>query len=192
MPRLSATVLLVSLLAANVQTQAQEATPLPSQAEIEQRMCAETPCQRNVRIALKRKDGTAYERTFPVFPAIVQGFGITVVAGQTINVEAGVEGDRLVNLRPVAAVADPAVTITATFEQMKDGGMMLKVHNPFGRPVKFRMGIMPLDGESLYPTTSCPIAAGKDSYELWPEPIFQVVLSDGRLLEQGVDMACVE
>ena len=55
-----------------------------------------------------------------------------------------------------------------------------------------RIRIMPPDGESLFRTTSCPVAAGKDAYELWPGPAFQVVLADGRLLEQGDDMGCVE
>lgn len=183
---------LLTLFLASLPLQAQEPTPAQKQAELEQRMCAETECQRGLRIILKQKDGKTYDQTFAVFPAIVQGIGVTVAAGQTIHVEAGIDGDRLVDYRAVERVTNPKATITATFEQMEDGGMMLSLHNPFDKALKFNMGIMPLDAEDLYKTSSCPVVAGGSSYELWPYPIFQLVLGNGRLLEPGNTVACVE
>jgi hypothetical protein len=163
-----------------------------NQAELEEKMCAETKCQHNLRVVLKQKDGTTYDRTFAVFPSTVQGFGITVVAGQTIYVEADIDGNDLVKYRAVDQIANPKITITAKFEQMKDGGMMLSLHNPFNRPLKFNMGIMPMGSDDLYKTSSCPIIAGGGSYEMWPYPIFQVVLGDGRLMNPDDSTACVE
>jgi hypothetical protein len=174
---------------------AQAPTPAAStpaeQSTLEQ-MCVETKCQRNVRIVLKQKDGVTYDKTFAVFPATVQDFGVTVVAGQTIYIEAAVDGGKLVSYRAVDSVTDPKITITAKLEQMEDGGMMLSLHNPFSKAVKFNMGIMPLDSDGLYKTSSCPVIPGGGSYEMWSHPIFQVVLGNGRLLEADENMACID
>lgn len=76
-------------------------------------------------------------------------------------------------------ITDAAKTLTARFEQTTDGGMLLELHNPFDDVfLKFDMGIMPLDGNDLRRTSSCPVA--KTSLESWPYPIFQVVLANGR------------
>jgi hypothetical protein len=174
------------------QAQAQDPAARPDVTSAEQRLCAHADCQRNLHVVLKKKDGTAYDETFAVFPATVQGFGVSVVAGQAIHLEANVDGGKVIGYRAVERIADPAITITVKLEQMVDGGMMLSLHNPFGKALKFEMGIMPLDSDGLYRTSSCPIIADGDSFEMWPYPIFQVVLGNGRLLEPGDSMACVE
>ena len=147
---------------------------------IGQKMCAETKCQRDVHIVLKRKDGSTYDRTFPVFQPIVQELGIAVVPGQTVNIEADILNGRLVNLRAVDTVVQPGKTITAKLEQMDDGGMMLHVTSPFAQTLKFDMRIMPLEKDELFKTSSCPVIKG--SFEMWPYPLFQVVLGNGRVV----------
>ena len=151
----------------------------PEYKALQERMCAETACQRNLRVTLKQKDGTLYDRTYEAFNTIVQDFGITVVAGQTVYVEADIENGRLVNLKSVDKIVSPDKTLTAKFEQSEDGGMLLTVSNPFDQTIKFDMGIAPLDKEELYRTSSCPI--NKTVFEMWPEPIFLVVLGNGRV-----------
>ena len=151
----------------------------PEYKVLQERMCAETACQRNLRVILKKKDGTLYDRTYEVFNAVVQGLGITVVAGQTVYVEADIENGRLINLKSVDTISASEKTLTAEFEQSEDGGMTLKVSNPFDQTIKFDMVISPLDSEELYRTSSCPI--NKSAYEMWPEPIFLVILGNGRV-----------
>jgi hypothetical protein len=151
------------------------------QDKIAEKMCQETICQRNIRVVLKKKDGSVYDQTFPVFQPIVQDFGFALVPGQTVNIEAEISDGRLTNLRAVETIKDPSRTLTATFKQMDDGGMQLHVQNPFAQTLKFDMGIMPLDSDDLYKTSSCPI--NKGSYEFWPYPIFQVVLGYGRVID---------
>jgi hypothetical protein len=167
-------------------------TASPSQEDIEREMCEHTVCQRNLHVVLKQKDGKTYDQTFAVFPGVVQEMGITVVAGQTVHVEADVAGDRLVKLKAVDAIAHPDKTITATLTQDQNGGTMLSLTNPFARPLKFDMGMMPLDADSLFKTSSCPVIAGGGSFEMWPYPIFQLVLANARLLDAGAPMACTE
>ena len=159
----------------------------PAYKSVQEQMCAETACQRNLRVTLKQKDGTLFDRTFEVFSPVVQELGITVVAGQTVYVEADIEKGRLVNLKAVDKIVAPEKTLTARFEQSPDGGMMLRVTSPFEETIKFDMGIMPLDKDDLYKTSSCPI--NKGIYEMWPEPIFLVMLGNGRVIDPK-DMVC--
>ena len=163
---------------------------MPSQAAIAEQMCKVTACQRNLHVTLKQKDGVIFDRSYDVFPAIVQDTGILVVAGQTVYVEAEVDGDKLVNLHAVETMTHPERTITAHLEQSADGGMMLSLKNPFKAALKFRMGMMPLASDDLYSTSSCPVVAEGGSFEMWPFPIFQVLLGEGHLLSKSDNMSC--
>lgn len=159
--------------------------------KIQQEMCERVVCQYNVRVNLKRKDGSTYNKIFDAIP-VIQDQIVVVLAGQTVFFEADVKDGLLTNLKLVDDVVNSQKTVTAKFKQMENGGMMLSLRNPFDKQLKFRMGIMPLDSESLYKTSSCPVISGGGSYEMWPYPIFQVLLADPRLLEDGEDMACTE
>ena len=159
------------------------------QEQLIERMCREVGCQKNVHIVLKRKDGPKYDQTFPVFQPTVQSLGIAVFPGQTVNVEADIVDGRLANLRAVEVVADPSKTITASFKQTDSGSMMLHIQSPFEQILKFDMGIMPLDKDDLYKTSSCPVMKG--ATEIWPYPIFQVVLGNGRVIDAADPAAMV-
>jgi hypothetical protein len=163
----------------------------PSSGDTLEAACLKMACQHDLHVSMRRKDGTAYQRTFKLYPPTVQSFGVSVVAGQTIYIEAEVEGNRLINLRAVDMLTAPEKTITAKLEQVDGKGMQLIVTNPFSKTLKFNMGMMPLDSEKLVKTSSCPIRPGNSNYESWPFPIFQIVLGNARLLEAGADPACV-
>ena len=162
----------------------------PALTATEQEMCTLTKCQRDVRIVLHRADGSVYDQTHAVFPAIVQKSDVLVVPGQTVHFEADVVGNELVKLVAVDAVKMPEKTITATFEQ-KDGHMILTVRNPFPKPLKFNMAMMRLASERLEKTSSCPVGPGRALFESWPYPIFQLLLANARLLEPGDKSDCV-
>lgn len=153
-------------------------------------MCRMQACQHDLHVSLRNRDGSVYEQSFPVFPAVVQPYGIVVVAGQTVHVEAEVSQGALVNLVAVDSVAHPDRTITASLVQDGQGGMLLKVESPFKGSLKFSMEIMPLDRPHLFSTSSCPIAGGTANFESWPYPIFQVVLGAGRVTEGNASAAC--
>jgi hypothetical protein len=153
-------------------------------------MCAQAKCQRNVRITLKDKLGATFDRTFKVLPATVQPIGFVVLAGQTVLIEADVVDGKLVNLVAVDHMTNPAKTISARFEQIDGKGMMLTTNNPFRQWLKFSMSIMPLDRAELLKTSSCPIGPGISTFEMWPAPIFQVILSRGHLFGADGEMAC--
>ena len=156
----------------------------------ERRMCAATICQHNVRVTLHAKGGKLFDKTFNVLPGIVQPIGLTIVAGQTIHVEASIADGKLSEMVAVAAVVDPEKTITASLEQTDDGGMMLIVKNPFNVTLKFNLGMMPLDAEKIFSTSSCPLVPKGSIYEMWPYPIFQIVIGNGHVLEDTSKAVC--
>lgn len=153
-------------------------------------MCEKTICQHNLHVVLKQKDGSTYDHTFDIYPGIVQPFGLAVVAGQTIYVEADEAGDGLANLRTVPSVSHPEKTLTIKLEQTPGGGMILTTSNPFKRALKFKMGMMPLEKPELYNTSSCPVRGGMQTFEQWPYPLFQVVLGQPKFIEAKGKMDC--
>ena len=154
-------------------------------------MCERVQCQHDVRVTLKNKDGSIYDETFDSMP-IVQDKGVIVLAGHSVYFEADIKDGLLTNLKLVDSVINPEKTVTAKFEQMDDGQMMLSLRNPFTKHLRISMGIMPLVSEELYATSSCPVIAKGRSYEMWPYPIFQVWLGTPRLLNEGENLGCVE
>jgi hypothetical protein len=67
--------------------------------------------------------------------------------------------------------------------------MTLKVDSPFAGVLKYRLGIMPLDGHRLLKTSSCPVVRGTASFEHWPYPLFQAAAADFRLVEPSSEAA---
>lgn len=154
-------------------------------------MCKLAQCRYDVRVTLRGEGGEVFDSTFEALP-VVQPAGVAVYAGQTVLFEAEVEDRRLTNLRLVERMENPERTLTAKLVQSENGGMMLTTTNPFGKPLRMRMGMMPLALDRLVATSSCPVIAGGSSHELWSFPIFQVFLADLRLMEDHEPMECVE
>lgn len=166
----------------------ESAKPESEQEKLDREICENTKCQKNIRIKLTEKNGKTYDRTFKVLPGVIQDFGITVYAGQTVFIEAEVKDGKLVDLKAVDSIVKTENTITIKFEQIEKGGMMLSIQSPFKETIKFNMGIMPMDTDRLLKTSSCPVMRG--SYEMWQEPIFQIVLANPRILEDSDSSVC--
>src|SRR5688500_10502901 len=154
------------------------------------RMCRETICQHDVTIRLLQADGDVWERTFPEMPGVVQGETLMILPGQTLYIEVESDDDGPTAYRAVDAVRDPAITLTASFTQADDGTMMLHLKNPFPRSLKFDMGYQALGGDRLRGTSSCPVRGGLGLYELWHEPIVQLLMTNGRFVDDGDASVC--
>lgn len=142
-------------------------------------------------VTLKKRDGSTYTHTFePPMPVIHKGV-ITVFAGQTLNVEAVPgPGGRLGRFNLVRKVVHPARTLVLQLEQ-SGRGMMLTVHNPFDRPLRYEAGIRRLDDSGFTPSDVCPVMAKLGGIEAWPEPLFQVRLTDLHLeAAKTPDLTC--
>lgn len=190
--RLIAPILALTLLAGCATAPANNGANGWSKADVsDDELCAVAQCAHDVHIVIRRKDGSTFDKTFPVLPVVQQSM-VSIYPGMTVNFEADLDGDRLVNLKLVKEIANPAKTITAKLSQDEKVGMMLSTSNPFDKDLRIRMGMMLLDGEDLLRTSSCPVVAGGGGYELWPYPLFQVIFADMRLIEHTDTVLCAE
>ena len=158
------------------------------------RLCASElrGCRGPHTIRLLKEDGSIHEVSFDIGVPIVQGDDlVTVLPGETVYLEAEVDGDRVIRLRSVPEIVHPETTITISLSQ-SDGetDMFLVAKNPFPRALKYRMGMERLDHDGLLSTSSCPVVGGGGAYETWPHPIFQIVITDFRFLEEGAGFVC--
>ena len=181
------TVALLALAAGDsVRALAASSPEAASRAELEA-VCRTTRCRKPSPIRLKRVDGTVFEMTPDAPMPIVSGGLITVFPGETVTVEARVEGERLVDLAAVETSTHPERTLVFTLNQepsIGDGtGMVLKVQSGFLGVPKYRLGLMRLDSHRLLKTSSCPLNQGQAAFEQWPEPISQIVASSFRFVD---------
>lgn len=144
-----------------------------------------------IKIDLQRKDGSHFKTEVPAPVPIVQYGNISVFPGQTLYIEAELKGDKIASLHLVAQPVHPERTFTIDFDQAYDDDekpfMALVIKNPFARPVKYHAHMMLLDGPdgALYQTSTCPVVGGGSAFEMWPTPIFQLVLTDIHFLSKG-------
>jgi hypothetical protein len=151
------------------------------QAELEE-LCQSVLCRDPVPIQLKLPDGDLFEMT-PTLPTPIAAGGlVTVYPGETVMIEATVEGTRLVDLTAVPEVRQPERTLVLRLRQepsIDDGtGMILELESPFAGVLKFRLGMMLPSSGDLFKTSSCPLHAERPLIEAWPHPIFQIVATD--------------
>ena len=109
--------------------------------------CIQTP----IDVSLIKEDGSTYHMTAsPPMMTIQNGGSIYILAGQTLNVEADVVDGKLTNMHLVQTVAHPEKTLIVKLVQAdkptKALNMMLTVHNPFDKPLKYSAGMMLLTG----------------------------------------------
>ena len=149
--------------------------------------CKSEPCRQNTHFKVKLQDGSYYEYNGKLDPPVVQSGLVTLYPGESIYIEADVVGDTLVNLNLVREISNPDKTITIKFWQdtsMSSGtDMMLSVHNPFERFLRYELGMMTFDSNEVQYTSSCPVLPGKFAYEHWPFPLFQLAMTGFRLID---------
>lgn len=158
-------------------------------------LCQTVECRGPTTVVLVKEDGTRFEWSkLRVYPVVQNDNWVTIFPGETLLLEADVSGDRLVNLRSVKENKNPERTLVFDFKQGFTGktDMLLTVKNPFPRTVKYRLGMQLLDKDGLLKTSSCPVIAGGSAFEMWPHPIFQLVVLEFNLLPGNPTTATCE
>jgi hypothetical protein len=122
------------------------------------------------------------------------GITVIVVSGESFTITGDQRDGTLVNLR-LAEGAPGADTIEVRFEQIDMGSgpaMVLTVKNHFALPLKYR-ALMKVPGRpGLYRTSSCPVMAGLQGTELWPQPIAAIFMRELRFVPAGTRVSCTE
>ncbi len=172
-------------------------TPLSENEKEFIKYCETANCRKNVKISLKKKDGSTFTFAKSLTTPVVQSGFITILAGETIYLEAEAGANGPINLEVVDKIENPEATITFEFKQNPDIGdgtnMILKVENPFDRAIRYRLGLMTPDSGDVYATSSCPVRAGISIIEMWPYPIFQLIFSEIIFIDEGIDdFSCKE
>ncbi len=152
---------------------------------MEAEMCRQTACQRDLRITVRDGEGGVFDEHYDVFPAIVQDVGVLVVAGQQVHVEMRATGTALVEPRAVPGVREPARTLSARLQQVDGDGMRLTLSHGFDRPLRVRLGVMPLAEDEMYEVPACAVPVGAPREITLDYPVFQVLLGEPRLLADG-------
>lgn len=186
--------LFLAAICAAAPAAAQDSGATPTREELAE-LCKTVLCREPGTFRLTLDDGRQLETRFDApRPIVIGGERVTIYPGEMIFIEADVSGDRLVNLRAVEAIADPARTIELKMWR-KEGEpyTYLAVTNPFPRILKFHFLMMLPTGDDLHETSSCPVVGnGGSAYESWPHAILQLVLIEPRLLDEDAEnLGCV-
>ena len=148
----------------------------PEQAR--ETICQRVPCRAVTTVRLKLNNKEYFEMEFPKGPYVAEGF-INVLAGEEVLVEFDDTGGMLSNPHYVKTATKPERTVSFRLEQT-DEGTVLRVKNPFTKSIMYDCLIQHYSEQRLRKTSIVPVQAGLTSFEMWPYPVAQVVVSNVR------------
>lgn len=152
-------------------------------------VCVLMACRAPARVRLEGPGGPV-EADFGKSPYVFQGV-VSVLAGETLLLEAEVREGELYNLRHVKAVAQPAGTLRVGLRQVAAGPRMaLSLHNPFDRPMWMRAAVLLANGRVPENREGCRIPPGAQGTQTWTEPVLQAFLVDLRFAEAADTSPC--
>jgi hypothetical protein len=150
--------------------------------EAREAVCQRVPCRPVTPVRLKLNNKEYFEMEFPKGPYVADGF-INVLAGEEMLVEFDDTDGILSNPRYVKSAAKPERTISFRLEQTDDG-TTLRVKNPFSKNIIYDCLIQHYSEQRLRQTSILPVQAGLISFEMWPYPVAQVVVSNVRYVQK--------
>jgi hypothetical protein len=171
--------ILLTLLATCVVTLGQQ-QQTPEQAR--EAVCQRVACRPVTTVRLKLNNKEYFEMEFPSGPYVADGF-INVLAGEEVLVEFDDGSGALSNPHYVKTVAKAERTISFRLEQI-DEGTVLRVKNPFTNRITYDCLIQHYSEQRLRKTSILPVQAGLASFEMWPYPVAQVVVSNVRYAQK--------
>jgi hypothetical protein len=145
-------------------------------------VCQRVPCRPGTTVRLKLNNKEYSEMEFPRGPYVADGF-INVLVGEEVLVEFDDTDGKLSNARYVKTAAIPERTISFRLEQT-DEGTVLRVKNPFTKSIIYDCLIQHYSEQRLRKTSILPVQAGLMSFEMWPYPVAQVVVSTVRFAQK--------
>lgn len=124
-------------------------------------------------------------------PVLLENEFVTVYPGETIFIEASIVNGSVKLEQAVSSNKHPERTLVFKFAQMKkQKDMMLEVENPFTDDIKFKMEFMRIDSGKLFATSSCPVRGKLKLFEHWPYPIYQLLISQAKVLTASDKRVC--
>ena len=155
--------------------------------------CTSHPCRRDVTIRLHKTDGSVFEEHKDFMQPPVQDTVVTVLPGETVRFVPVWKDGAFDHWRePDGSDAPGAQVFSVKLEEADEhkGTMMGVITNSGAHAAKLRLEMMRLDDDASHYTSSCPIMPGKTSFELWPEPVFTLVVTSAEILGPDAKMVC--
>lgn len=149
--------------------------------EAREAICKKVVCREPKTVNLKLNDKKIISFDFPKTPYVAEGY-INVLAGEKINVEFDETAGELTNARYVEQLKAAEKTVRFELSQTDDG-TILSVKNPFSKDIIYDCLIQNYKTSKLQTTSIIPVRSKLLSFEMWPEPIPQVVISNVRFVE---------
>ncbi len=190
---LLATLLTAAVLQPQNRAFAGEEQTIPEEARKSlEKYCRENLCREPKVTRIIRKDGSVFEdKKAPVaLPIVLPNGVVTIMQGEEVRVAFDVDGDKLSNPRAVPLTGNASNALTFKLSQDEKGNTILRIRSDLPSMVKFQLGMMLLNSDQIRSTSSCPVAADSSSYEHWPEPIYQILVAEIRVLPKEAPMVC--
>jgi hypothetical protein len=156
---------------------------LPAQAQQRptlEEVCQSTVCRIPHNVSIRVDGNRVFEVVLPKAPFYFQGVA-SIALGETLYLQADavtVTGP-LLSYAPANNNSSRTITLTASIlESSGKPGTMLKVTNPFSKPLSYRALIHVPGANRFEHTSTCPVMPGLTNYESWPYPIVQFALTD--------------
>ena len=175
-------------------TTATGAVERPAAPQELQKFCETAACRHDLRVRLRLDKGKLFDETFKLLPPAVQDGMITIHAGEKVSAVPVFEGDRFTGwraVRPDEATQTQIVSVDLS-QSDESTAMMAHVSTNTGPAIKLQMGLIRIDGNDRpEATSSCPLRAGGFSaYEMWPYPIFVLIVAGAKRLSDTDTMTC--
>lgn len=168
----------------------------PSEAEQRAKeieaVCAKAHCRSARTVSLRLENGKTFERDVPRLPIVLPDGLITVFPGEEIHIELRIADGAIKSARAVPKVARRSSTVSFRLGQAPGHvASELTVTNGLPHNLKFTAVMMlPSTGRQLHPAATCPVQPGLSAHETWPQPVFQLVISNLRILPEDDPLNC--
>jgi hypothetical protein len=107
---------------------------------------------------------------------------VTISVGKALAVQFQQDEDSLSHPKVVEKLTDDPPALSLDFRKQGDN-LILVTKNPFRKDLKFRAAARLKGRKDYFETSIVPVKAGLVSFELWQDPIEELVLFDFKLID---------
>jgi hypothetical protein len=131
-------------------------------------------------VAVDKK--TNYEEDLTETNYVLSDQTVQLYPGESVFIEIEQADGVVKNVRAVAENKHPEKTLVISFNQQVKKkvheSMMLKIHNPFPIALKYTTKIYLMHYKKWVNTNVLPVGAGLSGFEMWPDVISSIAISD--------------
>jgi CxxC motif-containing protein len=143
------------------------------------------PQRQPYKLKMPVDKNSVYEMDVPTSAFVQNNNIVQIYPGEKIFLEAKIINDSL-RLKSVKEIKNPEKTITVSCTQAvtkgKHENIMLKIENPFDKDLYYSASMYLMRSSKWVPTNVYPVKAKLIAFEMWPDVIITLTLTDWKLL----------